>query len=181
MTGHQKTSSTVEQNHYVGEGGWVHEPPKAIVGLMASTAEFAAPSLFTQRGTPTLHRTDMFKKGCVCKGLQKYVWPDRFAKRTCSPQTRPPKEGIGSKQNRHVPIRGWPQGPSHNLFGPTRSGAELRAPKPGHQKGASALNRTNMVKTRSGCKGLRKACVALSLRQWHSQPPGLITNRGHRF
>ena len=156
MTGHKKTSSTVEQNHYVGEGGWVHEPPKAIVGLMASTAEFAAPNLFTQMGTPTRHRTDMFKKGLATRAIAPPVWAYSFGSRTWSPQTWPPKGGIGFEQNQHGQNEKWVQGPSESMCSPIAPTMAFATPRPHHQQGASVLKRTYMFKKKVGASVFRR-------------------------
>ena len=129
---------------------------RSMFGQTGSRGEFAAPKPGHQKKASAPNRTDMFKKGLATRALAQPVWAYSFGSRTWSPQTWPPKGGIGFEQNQHGQNEKWVQGPSESMCSPIAPTMAFATPRPHHQQGASVLKRIYMFKKKVGASVFRR-------------------------
>jgi hypothetical protein len=119
----------------------------------------------TQRQTLCLSKTLLLKKGVGCTSLRERFLALSARDPKSATQAWSTKRGIGFEQNRHVEKGGWVQGPPKPFAKPYRLENQNRRPKPGHQKGASAFNRTDMLKKGVGARASKTGCESPSARE----------------
>ena len=123
----------------------------------------------TQRQTLCLSKTLLLKKGVGCTSLRERFLALSARDPKSATQAWSTKRGIGFEQNRHVEKGGWVQRPSKPFANPYRLENQNWRPKPGHQKGASVLNRADMYKKGGVCRSLRKRLPTIPNRKPNSQ------------